>query len=83
MGCICTEALEMGAEAAIKRHNAALPEEARPVLAFITVQDDLGLQHWREVVYHNGERWCPYAGSDTFGNGEQVSRWVYADLALP
>jgi hypothetical protein len=61
------------------------PTELRPVLALIRAQGDLGLQEWREVVYYDdeAEEWRSYAGSDTFEDGEQVVRWVYAEAVLP
>lgn len=52
---------------------------ARPVLACIASVNDLGPTTHYEVVYHNGSVWCSFAGSNTFNNGEQVTRWKYAD----
>ena len=60
-----------------------VPEEGVPVLALIKTHGDLGPQEWREVVYHDGDRWQSYAGSKTFDDGEQVARWVFAADALP
>ncbi len=60
-----------------------LPTEDKCVLAVITHQGCLGLSVWREVVAHNGKEWISYAGSDTFSDGEQVSKWVYCDEVLP
>ena len=55
------------------------PVELEPVLALIETHTELGPQHWFEVVFHDGERWRSYEGSDTFSNGEIVTRWHYAD----
>ena len=59
------------------------PPEGVPVLALITAVTDLCTHQWREVVHHDGDRWRPYAGSDTFADGEQVERWIAAEAALP
>jgi hypothetical protein len=59
-----------------------LPNEMEPVLSVITAIKDLGSQSWYEVVYYNGFKWCAYAGSDTFMDGELVSYWVYAKDAI-
>ena len=52
-----------------------LPLAFEPVLAKIAGQTDLGRSLWYEVVYHNGEEWCCYAGSKTFDDGEKVLSW--------
>ncbi|MCK9433162.1 MAG: hypothetical protein M0R00_09420 [Candidatus Omnitrophica bacterium] len=59
-----------------------LPNDMEDVLALITAMKDLGSQSWYEVVYYNGFKWCAYAGSETFTDGEQVSCWVYAKDAI-
>ena len=61
----------------------AIPTEPDAVLAIIEGQNSLGLSRWREVIYHNGEKWCAFDGSDTFEDGEQVVDWIYAAIALP
>ncbi len=56
------------------------PIDLRDVLAQIETQSDLGKSSWYEVVYHNGEEWCSYAGSDTFSTyGYNVVQWKYVD----
>lgn len=55
-----------------------LPKELVPVLAEIFHSNELGQGAHFEVVYHDGEEWRSYAGSDTFENGEQVLQWRYA-----
>lgn len=57
------------------------PNELEPVLAFITHQGDLGKNEWYEVVYFF-EKWCSYAGSKTFNDGEQVVKWKYVKDCL-
>ncbi len=52
------------------------PNELEPVLALITHQGDLGKNEWYEVVYFF-DKWCSYAGSKTFEDGEQVVKWRY------
>lgn len=58
-----------------------------PVLAKIRHQNSLGLSQWFEVVYFAGDEpeggWRPYAGSETFGDGEQVTEWGYCSRLLP
>lgn len=55
-----------------------LPKPFSDVLAQVETQNDLGKSSWYEVVYHNGEEWCNYAGSDTFSKQcANVLRWVY------
>lgn len=53
-----------------------------PVLAFISVIGDSGKSEWYEVVYHNGEEWESYAGSNTFNDGERVLKWKYCNELL-
>jgi len=52
------------------------PNQLEPVLALITHQGELGLSEWYEVVYFF-QKWCSYAGSKTFDDGEQVVKWKY------
>lgn len=56
-----------------------LPKEPIGILAEISGQSDRGKSWWYEVVYHDGDKWCSYYGSDTFENGEQVIRWAYIE----
>lgn len=58
------------------------PEDLEPVLAEIYSVNCLGESKWYEVVYHDGNMWRSYAGSDTFDDGEKVLRWRYADEAI-
>lgn len=58
------------------------PNELEPVLALISHQGDLGLNEWYEVVYFLQKKWCSYAGSKTFENGEQVIKWKYVNDCL-
>lgn len=61
-----------------------LPKDMRDVLARVESQRDLGKTSWYEVVYHNGEEWRSYYGSDTFSTlGDNVIDWVYCDDVLP
>ena len=55
-----------------------IPIELEPVLALISHQNDLGHSQWYEVVYYSDKKWCSFAGSKTFENGEKVVKWVYA-----
>ena len=50
-----------------------------PVLAKLEHQGSLGKSNWFEVVYHDGENWCAYAGSNTFTDGEKVLEWFYCE----
>ena len=59
-----------------------IPEVGRPILAQISYLNDLGQGTYFEVIYHDGEKWCAYAGSKTFKDGEQVVKWIYADKML-
>ena len=52
------------------------PNQLEPILALITRQGDLGKNEWYEIVYFF-EKWCSYAGSKTFDDGEQVVKWKY------
>lgn len=54
-----------------------LPNKLEPVIADIRHQSETGKHQWYEVVYHDGEKWCHYAGSDTFNDGESVKEWKY------
>ena len=54
-----------------------LPKKLESVLADVRHQSETGKHKWYEVVYHDGEKWCCYAGSDTFRDGESVKRWKY------
>jgi hypothetical protein len=54
-----------------------VPNELEPVLAKISHQNDLGNPQWYEVVYYVDGKWCSYAGSTTFDDGEIVVEWVY------
>ena len=58
------------------------PIPLEPVLAKITDVNELGKSEWYEVVYHDGNEWGCYAGSDTFKNGEQVLSWKYCKEIL-
>jgi hypothetical protein len=55
------------------------PEALRPVLAKITVQGDLGMSTWYEVVYHNGDDWKGYSGGSSMDDGETVVTWKYVE----
>lgn len=57
---------------------ALIPKPFTPVLASMHHVSDLGFHHWYEVIYHDEEQWCSYAGSDTFNDGETVIDWLYA-----
>jgi hypothetical protein len=57
------------------------PNELEPVLALITHQGELGLSEWYEVVYYFN-KWCSYAGSKTFQDGEKVVNWKYCKDCL-
>ncbi len=67
------------------RTSPPVPTDVRPILAVIETTGDLGPQMWREVVHYDTDsgEWHPFAGSDTFRDGETVTRWIYADEALP
>ena len=54
-----------------------IPKPLEPVLAYISQVNSLGTSYWYEVVYHDGNKWCCFAGSDTFQNGESVLKWKY------
>ena len=54
-----------------------IPEKDFSVVAWVEQLNDLGTSRWYEVVYHNGNEWCAYHGSDTFKNGESVIKWKY------
>jgi hypothetical protein len=61
------------------------PKEFYPVLAEIKGLSDGGcFAVWYEVIYyylyHN--RWCSFAGSNTFENGETVTKWKYCSDIL-
>lgn len=57
-----------------------IPKDLRDVLAQIEIQNDMGKSSWYEVVYHNGEEWCSYGGSETFSTyGYNVVKWKYVD----
>jgi len=60
----------------------SLPYECQAVLAKIKVQTSLGLSGWFEVVYHDGDKWSSYDGSNTFEGGEQVVKWRYCEDCL-
>ena len=49
-----------------------------PILAEIEQINDLGRSKWYEVVYYYNNKWCSYADSETFQDGEKVIRWKYA-----
>ena len=57
------------------------PIQLEPVLAEIEHINDLGKSKWYEVVYFF-EKWCSYAGSKTFEDGEQVVKWKYVKDCL-
>lgn len=63
-------------------HAEGVPELGEPVLAIIESIGELGRSEWREVVYHDGDAWCSYAGSHTFDDGERVMRWIYAQECI-
>lgn len=54
-----------------------LPNKLESVIADIRHQSETGKHQWYEVVYHDGNKWCCYAGSDTFRDGESVKQWKY------
>lgn len=58
------------------------PRICEPVLAEISKSGELGKEGWYEVVYHDGERWQHFAGSDTFDDGERVVKWKYCKECL-
>ena len=58
------------------------PRPFDPVLAKIDYQGDLGQEQWNEVVFYDGESWRSYADSETFQDGENVSKWVYCNDAF-
>ena len=57
------------------------PNELEPVLALINSVGELGLSEWYEVVYYY-QKWCSYAGSKTFEDGEYVVKWKYVKDCL-
>ena len=57
------------------------PNELEPVLALINHVGELGLSEWYEVVYYY-QKWCSYAGSKTFEDGEKVVKWKYVKDCL-
>lgn len=62
-----------------------LPTNLQPVLAKIRHDNSLGTSTWYEVVYYDNQikhKWCPYAGSKTFQDGEVVTGWRYASEFL-
>ncbi len=59
-----------------------LPNEGCPVLAKIKQLNSNGFSYWYEVVYHDGENWRSYSGSDTFKDAEVVVKWRYVELCL-
>jgi hypothetical protein len=59
-----------------------IPEALEPILAKIATIGDLGTSEWYEVVYHDGNQWCCYSGSDTFKDGEKVISWKYCSDIL-
>lgn len=58
------------------------PIECEPVLAKIRQLNSNGFSYWYEVVYHDGEHWRSYSGSDTFKDAEVVVKWRYVELCL-
>lgn len=64
-----------------KPHVIGSPNELDPVLALINSVGELGLSEWYEVVYYY-QKWCSYAGSKTFEDGEQVVKWKYVKDCL-
>ncbi len=64
-----------------KPHVIGSPNELEPVLALINHGGELGLSEWYEVVYFF-QKWCSYAGSKTFEDGEQVVKWKYVKDCL-
>jgi hypothetical protein len=59
-----------------------LPKILIPVLADIIHQSETGKHRWYEIVYHDGKKWCHYAGCNTFDDGESVKQWKYAEECL-
>ena len=59
------------------------PDPSRQVLALVESMNELGASQYYEVIYHNGEEWHSYFGSETFKDGEKVLKWAYADDVLP
>ena len=57
------------------------PNQLEPILALITHQGDLGKNEWYEVVYFF-EKWCSFADSKTFDDGEQVVKSKYVKDCL-
>ena len=68
-------------QALCKTDTLGSPKELVPVLAIINRQGDLGFSEWYEVVYYF-QKWCSYAGSKTFEDGEQVVKWKYVKDCL-
>lgn len=64
-----------------KPHVIGSPNELEPVLALINHVGELGLSEWYEVVYYS-QKWCSYAGSKTFDDGEYVVKWKYVKDCL-
>ncbi|MCP3685407.1 MAG: hypothetical protein GY861_22375 [bacterium] len=64
----------------VPRESEEKPKELRPVLAHIRSVNDLGISMYYEVVYYDvgKDKWCSYAGSKTFNDGEYVMKWKYA-----
>jgi len=60
-----------------------IPTPHEPVLAKIRNAGELSTSEWYEVVFHDGEQWQSFAGSDTFDDGEVVLMWVYAANCFP
>lgn len=54
------------------------PNELKPVLAEIEHLNSLGKSKWYEVVFFD-RIWRPYAGSNSFEDGEKVIKWKYCE----
>ena len=75
---ISKEFYDLCVELGISEPPIKLPKELIPVLAVISVNTCLSKSTWHEVVYHDGNKWCSYAGSKTFSDGGTVLKWKYA-----
>jgi len=64
--------------------NTTSPEIGVPILAEIEDTKDPEHRTYFAVIYHDGKRWCAFAGppGKTFEDGEQVIRWFYAKKAM-
>lgn len=69
---------ELERQALKNPQDGTLPREFENVVARLTAITDLGRSEWHEVVYHDGDEWRAFAGSNTFQTaGDRVIDWRY------